>query len=363
MPRQDRPRRAPQPTAPRPERSQPVVTRRRFLGTAAALAAGAALVGPTAYPVGATPLRRQARVQVGYIPLLACGPLFVANDRGYLREAGLDVEMIRFNSGAEMVVALGTGELAAGYGAISPGLFNAWSRGVRTALVADGGRLIPGYSNLVVVVRSDLVDAIRTPADLRGRRVGMSVVGASIDYVMRNLLEQNGLGEDDVQPVRLPSADVTAGLAGRTLDAAGVSEPFAALAEQNGIARKWLGGEQIVPGMEISGLLLADPLARDRGQAVAVVTAWLRGVRDFLPGQNSDASVIESLNRWTSVPPEVIRRAGLSYADPNGSIDLDDVRKQHAFWLRQGVITSAAPIDERTDLSFAEAAVQALGRA
>ena len=36
-------------------------------------------------------------------------------------------------------VALGTGELAAGYGAISPGLFNAWSRGVRTALVADGG--------------------------------------------------------------------------------------------------------------------------------------------------------------------------------------------------------------------------------
>src|SRR5260370_22657971 len=50
------------------------------------------------------------------------------------------------------------------------------------------------------------------------------------------------------------------------------------------------------------------------------------------------------------------------YMDPNGSIDLDDVRKQQAFWLRQGVITSTAPIDERTDLSFAEAAVQTLGR-
>jgi hypothetical protein len=62
------------------------------------------------------------------------------------------------------------------------------------------------------------------------------------------------------------------------------------------------------------------------------------------------------------VPPDVIRRAGLSYMDPNGTIDREKVRKQQAFWLRQGVITSTAPIDERTDLSFAEASVRTLGR-
>ena len=104
------------------------MTRRHFLGTAAGAAAGAALVGPGGVATAA-PARRQARVQIGYIPLLTCGPLFVANDRGYLREAGLDAEMVRFNSGAEMVVALGTGELAAGDGAISPGAVQRLERG------------------------------------------------------------------------------------------------------------------------------------------------------------------------------------------------------------------------------------------
>jgi hypothetical protein len=61
------------------------------------------------------------------------------------------------------------------------------------------------------------------------------------------------------------------------------------------------------------------------------------------------------------VPPDVIRRAGLSYMNPYGTIDRENVREQ-AFWLRQGVITSTAPIDERTDRSFAEASVRTLGR-
>ena len=111
------------------------LSRRTFLGAAAGLATAAAL---------ARPARAQTRVQIGYLPLLSVGPLFLAHERGYLRDGGLDVEMVRFNSGAEMVVALGTGELAAGYGVISPGLLNAWTRGVGIRLVADGSRLLPG---------------------------------------------------------------------------------------------------------------------------------------------------------------------------------------------------------------------------
>ena len=155
------------------------------------------------------------------------------------------------------------------------------------ALVADGGRLIPGYWNLLVVVRSDLADAIRSPSDLRGRRVGMSVVGASIDYVMRNLLEQNGLTEDDVQPVRLASRGRQRRPGGPHLDVAGVAEPFAALAEQSGIARKWIGGEQISRAWKCRACCSRIGGARPRAGR-RLVTAWLRGVREFLPGQSTD---------------------------------------------------------------------------
>jgi NitT/TauT family transport system substrate-binding protein len=345
------------------------VSRRRFL-TAAGLAGAAVLGGasgavaaPHERPARARPPRQGSPLKIGYIPLLTVGPLFLANDHGYFRDAGLDVELVRFNSGAEMVVGLGTGELAAGFAGASPGLFNAWARGVRIVFVADGGRGAPGHSTTLVVVRSDLADAVRTPQDLRGRRVGLSVVGSVIDYVIRNLFEQNGLSLDDVEGVRLPSADVNAGLAGRTLDVAGVGEPFAAMADQLGIARKWLTSEEIVPGMQVAGIAVSDQARRDRAQITALVTGYLRGVREFLPGQSSDPAVIEVLNRWSGVAPEIIRRANPAYMDPNGGLDVEDVRRQQTFWLRQGVIDRAVPVDDQFDPGFAEAALQTLGRA
>jgi NitT/TauT family transport system substrate-binding protein len=286
----------------------------------------------------------------------------VANDRGYFREAGLDVEMVRFNSGAEMVVGLGTGELAAGFAGASPGLFNAWARGVGIVFVADGARSAPGHSNTLVVVRTDLVDAVRAPRDLRGRRVGFSVVGSVIDYMMRVLLEQNGMTMHDMEVVRLPSADVNAGLAGRTLDVAGVGEPFATMADQLGIARLWLTSEDVVPGMQVGGIAVSDQTRRDRAQAIALVTAYLRGVREFLPGQSSDPGIIEIVNRWSGVAPEIIRRANPAFMDPNGGMNVEDVRRQQDFWLRAGVIDRAVPLDDRFDFSFADAALQTLGR-
>ncbi|HLI27001.1 MAG TPA: ABC transporter substrate-binding protein [Chloroflexota bacterium] len=343
-------------------------SRRRLLGAAGGALGAAMLLGGVSVPqvgglAGGRRAWAQTRLRIGYLPLISVGPLFVAYDRGYLRDAGLDVELVRFASGAEMVPALGTGELSAGYGVVSPGLYNAWARGVRTTIVADGSRMMPGYGYVMAVVRTDLVGQIRTPADLRGRRVGMSVVGSAVDYVMRHVLAQGGLTEGDVEAVRLSSADVNAGLAGGSIDAAGVAEPFGALTEQNNIARKWLLGDQVVPGMQVAGLLASEQALRDRPQLVALVTAWLRAVRDFLPGQNSDPEILEILQRWTGVAPDVLRACTPTYLDPNGTVDVANLQAQLAFWQQQGIVTAAPNVAERVDLSFVDAAVQTLGRA
>lgn len=68
------------------------------------------------------------------------------------------------------------------------------------------------------------------------------------------------------------------------------------------------------------------------------------------------------VNRWTGVPVDIIRQSVPSWADPNGGLDVDDVKRQQAFWQRYGVVNALAPVDNFVDLSFADAAVQALGR-
>jgi hypothetical protein len=72
--------------------------------------------------------------------------------------------------------------------------------------------------------------------------------------------------------------------------------------------------------------------------------------------------VIEVVNRWSGVAPEIIRRAVPAYMDPNGGLDVEDMRRQQAFWLRQGVIDRAVPLEDQFDASFADAALQTLGR-
>ena len=212
------------------------------------------------------------------------------------------------------------------------------------------------------MVRSDLVDQIRTGADLRGRLVGMSVVGSLYDYIMRNFLEQNALTMDDVEVVRLPSADVNAGLAARRLDVAGVGEPYAALAEQSGIALCWITGDQIVPSMQVAGLFVSaaggrrSPADHRAGDRLPARHPRPRALREHRPRDHRDRDAGPASYQ------EAIRISIPNYFDPNGALNVEDLRRQQEFWLRQGMVASAASIDAHLDLSFVEAALQQLGR-
>lgn len=81
------------------------------------------------------------------------------------------------------------------------------------------------YENTVhVVVRRD--SAIRTVADLRGRRVGVGAPGSGTEVSARAVIEAHGLGYGDVRPDYLSFAEVAAQMQDRTLDAGFVTASF-----------------------------------------------------------------------------------------------------------------------------------------
>jgi hypothetical protein len=90
------------------------------------------------------------------------------------------------------------------------------------------------------------------------------------------------------------------------------------------------------------------------------VVAWPRGVRDFLAGQTRDPAVIDVLARWSGYDADLIPQCVPPYMDPNGAIDVDNVKDQQTYWLRAGLVTAPAPIDQRIDLSFLSRALQQL---
>ena len=88
---------------------------------------------------------------------------------------------------------------------------------------------------------------------------------------------------------------------------------------------KWKNGSEIMPGEEYSAFLISEQVAADRAVAVAVVQAYLRGVRDYMAGQRDDPGVLAILSQYSGVDQAMIK-ATPTFVDVNGEVQIDRIR-------------------------------------
>lgn len=122
-------------------------------------------------------------------------PLYVAQARGYFRDAGLEVEMIApaDPNDPPKLVAAGKADLAISY---QPQLHIQVDQGL--PLVRIGTLVATPLNSLVVLADGP----IQTIADLKGRKIGFSVGGFE-DAILKAMLERAGLGLDDVELINV----------------------------------------------------------------------------------------------------------------------------------------------------------------
>src|SRR5215831_18538603 len=100
-------------------------------------------------------------ITVGATSSTSDAPIFIADHKGYFRDKGLDVKVTNFRSAADMVAPLGAGQIEAGAGSASAGLYNAVARGTKIKIVADKASSPPGYGATKILVRKDHIESGR----------------------------------------------------------------------------------------------------------------------------------------------------------------------------------------------------------
>ena len=130
-------------------------------------------------------------ITVGATSSTSDAPIFIADKKGYFREEGLEVKVVNFRSAADMVAPLGAGQLEAGAGSASAGLYNAVARGIRIKIVADKASSPPGYGGTKILVRKDHVDSGRYKSlkDLKGMKFAMNAPGVSNTFDAQHPVE------------------------------------------------------------------------------------------------------------------------------------------------------------------------------
>ncbi len=166
-----------------------------------ALVLGLALAVPAAM---AAPEKTHVAIGVGGKPLLYYLPLTIAEKKGFFQEEGLEVEISDFAGGAKSLQAMMGGSTDVTTGAYEHTILMQ-AKGQEIRALLELGR----FPGIVLVVRKSLAGEIKSVADLKGRKIGVTAPGSSTNFFVNALLAKEGLTPDDVSFVSVgggPSA-------------------------------------------------------------------------------------------------------------------------------------------------------------
>lgn len=206
---------------------------------------------------------------------------------------GIEVKWVEFSSGPPMMEAMNVGSVD--YGAVgdSPPVF---AQAAGAAIVYAAGQPITNGQGILVPRDS----AIRTIADLKGRRIGFTK-GSSAHNIVVQTLEKAGLIYADITPVYLTPPDAGPAFANGSIDAWAIWDPYFAIGEIKQNGRILVNAHEITKSN--SFYIANRDFARTHGailQEIIDVTtstaAWAEAHRD---------EVAKSLAAVTGIPLEI----------------------------------------------------------
>jgi len=326
---------------------------------AAILLAGASLLGSAG-------VRAAEPITIAALPFVSSAPLFVAQERGYYAEEGLEVEFEFFRAAQPVAVAIASGDADFGVTAFTAGFFNLAGKGALKVIGAQS-REEPGYEFSGYLVSNQAYEAgFTAPEDFPGHTLGMTTTGSSFHYMIGRLIDHVGWPDDAVTLRPLQSVPnmigaVKSGQVDAIILPAHIVKPLDAAG-----AGHIVGWVHDYTPYQLGGLFTSTRNVEERrGLVEGFIRAYQRAATDYheamnrlddegnrVFGEDADA-IIEILMDYVGPEPtpEKIRN-GAPYIDPTGRLDVGDVHEQVRWYREKGLVDEAVDPAAFIDLSF-----------
>jgi NitT/TauT family transport system substrate-binding protein len=327
-----------------------------------ALALVAAFIVASTLDAAAQPL---ATITIGIVPTVPAASTYLAVDKGYFRDSGIEAKIETVDSASKIIPFLAQNQIQVAQGGIAIGYFNAVADGLPLILTLEGGSS-PLYHN--VLVRTDLKDKIRSVADLKGRSVGLTAPGAITNYEFGKVLASAGLGLKDVEVKYVAFSQMGAAFANKGLDAALEVAPFTDEIARQGIAVRWIDPDDYIkptPMSTVGYMVNTDWAKQNPDLARRVFTALAKGGRDYCQAYHhgpNRGEVEDVLIKYKVMSD----RALLDTMDwqartPDGAFNVASLMDIQDFFVADGSIAKKLPAEKLVDNSYAQQAAKALG--
>src|ERR1700675_2333983 len=289
------------------------------------------------------------KARVGVLRLSSSAPVFIAQKKGYFREAGLEIELKFFDAAQPIAVATTSGDIDFGITAFTAGLYNLAGKGT-LKVIGGMSREKAGYPLIGYFASNNAYAAgLKTPKDLAGKRIAVTQVGSSFHYSLGLLADKYGLKLSEMKVLPLQSlSNAAAALNGETVDAALLPASTARKLMDDGGAKLlgWVGDE--TPWQ--LGAVFASPKTLVNKQLVTkLLGALARADREYhdvilaavtdgkAPINETTKPLLEIIAKYTNLPVEQVV-GNCAYIDPDGRLDVRNVGNQIEWLQAQGFV-------------------------
>ncbi len=304
--------------------------RRAFLAAAAALAAAAGAPDVARAQTGKA-------LTIGYVPSTLFAPVFVAQERGYLRDAGFNATLTPIVAGQDAMALVAQSQMDVATAGLSAAFFNAVNRALEVKFVASTGYQPAKGHPTALMLRQDLYDAgARDASVLKGKTVGwLGNSGATAGYYVALILRKAGLTMKDIQAVSIAAPDQQVALERKAVDAMFCSAPFTALFAEKKLAQI-IGSVPV--GIAGTGIFYGPTLLNDAPSATAVMKAFRRGAAEVAGDGYLKPENLAAMAKYTGQTADLIKTTDRYEFKPDLRIDATTLTDMQNEFINQGIL-------------------------
>ncbi len=312
------------------------------------------------------PLEKPVKIWVAEDGSPSGAGFYVAKEKGYFKDLGLDVDIKPFESSGDMLPAIASGQIDVAGGITSVALFNAQDRGLDINIIGDKCSNNPGSSYYSLVVRKDLAGSIKDYKDLKGKKIGLFSKGTLNELTVEKALKKGGLTLKDVELVTMGPSDMSVALGKKAIDLGMHIEPLITKGEKDGLFVRWKDTTDFAPGAQIAVMLASPQFVKEKNEAAKrFMVAYAKGVRDyndaFVKGIKKD-EIIDIMVKHTELKDkELWQKVKVTGLNPDVYANKDGIAADLKWYTDNGHFKGKADMNKLVDHSLADFAIKLLG--
>jgi NitT/TauT family transport system substrate-binding protein len=307
------------------------------------------------------------KITIAALTFISSSPLFIAQEKGYYQDEGLDVEFKFFRAAQPVAVSIVSGDADFGVTAFTAGFFNLAGKGALKVIGAQF-REEKGFDGSAILVSNKAFEGgFKSVDQFPGHSFAMTQVGSSFHYMMGQVATGNGFSLDTVKLKPLQSVpNMIGALKSGQVDTM-IIVPHIAKGLAKAKAAKIIGWVSDYAPYQVGGLFTSSKNVETRRNVVEkFVRAYQRAAKDYhqtmnqldpdgkrVFGPGADATV-EMINQYVykGKPSAAKIKSGAVFIDPSGRLDVGSVYKQIRWYQSKGLVDKSVDPAKIIDLSF-----------